>query len=427
MANLGDMNVGDIVKIKENGVDTNFIIVHKGLPSDMYDESCDGVWLFREQTLSSNAPYLLNARRVDADNLNDYENSDANIFLNENYINYIDEKIRAKIKKVKIPFKKGTGNSNLAVQSGKDGLPVQVFLLSYLEQGGATSSSLIDGTKLNYSHFHDAGVGVSNKYYFTRTPEINTTNFFLTGSNKNSGSHMPANGKYTSSSSYGEVYIDPAFILPYDITVDADGTLSTDTNSPPTITSDKTGNLGTLVDGFMCYYSVSDGDEADELTVTLTMNDNQVEQFAAAKGEQYTYTLSGIDWLKTPNGEHTFKISVTDSKDTTEEVIVFSRDCKSATVQYETPLESNDRISACSLKIEGEIPEDAVCKYEVTNNAKDALPAWEDCTERVKAGLGYIFTNKIAENGFAFNFRVSVSRGESDVGGYITKISGGFE
>ena len=42
---LGDMAVGSTVKIKVNGTAKNFIIVHKGKPSSIYDDSCDGTWV----------------------------------------------------------------------------------------------------------------------------------------------------------------------------------------------------------------------------------------------------------------------------------------------------------------------------------------------------------------------------------------------
>ncbi|WP_158591003.1 hypothetical protein [Acutalibacter sp. 1XD8-33] len=45
----------------------------------------------------------------------------------------------------------------------------------------------------------------------------------------------------------------------------------------------------------------------------------------------------------------------------------------------------------------------------------------------MKSGLNYVFENETAQNGFAFSFRVNVSRGESGQGGYITSIQGGFQ
>ena len=51
MATLGELNVGDKLKIKENGVVANYVIVHKGKPSDLYFVSCDCFLLLREKTL----------------------------------------------------------------------------------------------------------------------------------------------------------------------------------------------------------------------------------------------------------------------------------------------------------------------------------------------------------------------------------------
>ena len=68
-----------------------------------------------------------------------------------------------------------------------------------------------------------------------------------------------------------------------------------------------------------------------------------------------------------------------------------------------------------------------VMEVLVTNNAKDTTPVWEDATVDVKNGANHVFTNKTAANGFAFNFKLSVERGASDTGGYISNIGGAFE
>lgn len=46
---------------------------------------------------------------------------------------------------------------------------------------------------------------------------------------------------------------------------------------------------------------------------------------------------------------------------------------------------------------------------------------------RGKKGVNIVFENKTATNGAAFNFRVSVERGESGTGGYIEAVSGAFQ
>lgn len=419
MAYLGDKSVGDIVKINEDGVAVNYIIVHKGKPSDMYDDSCDGVYVLREKTHSKRGWHGTGS----SNSVNNYENSDIEAWLNGDFLNTIDEKIRVAIKTVKIPYRKGSGTSK-TVQSGASGLSCKVFLLSGYEIGFTQSDSEyfpIDGAKLSYFSDNNSRIGKDSTntavHWWLRSPYTgNATNVF----------HVHADGSFSRSHSYiSSVAARPAFVLPSSLLVGEDGTVST--NTLPTITSDKTGDLGTLTNGFSCVYSVDDSDESDSVSVTLDLDGAQIDTFTATKNQQETYTLSGDDWLKVTNGEHTFNIVASDSKDSVTNTITFTRNLTELTVTLSSPFSADDRISACALNVEGSIPADAVCKFEVTNNALDTEPVWEDCTKKSQAGFSYVFTNKTAENGFAFNFRVTISRGASGSGGYITSISGGFE
>ena len=129
MATLSDLNIGDKIQIKENGVKQNYIIVHKGKPSDLYDDSCDGVWLIREKTHSGRAWHGTG----NSTSANDYENSDIEAWLNGDFLNTIDEKIRTEIKTVKIPYRKGSGTS-MEVQSGTNGLSCKAFLPVYIKR-----------------------------------------------------------------------------------------------------------------------------------------------------------------------------------------------------------------------------------------------------------------------------------------------------
>lgn len=419
MAFLGDKAVGSVVKIAENGVATNYIVVHKGKPSSLYDNSCDGVWLLREKTHSKRGWHGTSS----SNSVNDYENSDIEAWLNGDFLNTIDEKIRAAIKTVKIPYQKGSGTSK-TVQSGASGLSCKAFLLSGYEVGFTQSDSEylpIDGAKLSYFSDNNSRIGKDSTNtavgWWLRSPRTNnaTSVFYVSagGSCNGSGSCSSA------------VAVRPAFVLPSSLLVGEDGTVST--NTLPTITSDKTGDLGTLDSGFSCVYSVDDADEGDSVSVTLDLDGTQLSTFTATKNQQETYTLGGDDWLKTTNGEHTFTISASDGMNTTTHAITFTRNLTELTVTLAQPFPADDVISACALNVEGSIPADAVCKYEVTNNALDTEPVWEDCTKKSQAGFSYVFTNKTAKNGFAFNFRVTISRGASGSGGYISSISGGFE
>ena len=90
-------------------------------------------------------------------------------------------------------------------------------------------------------------------------------------------------------------------------------------------------------------------------------------------------------------------------------------------------IDADDTITVMVLNILGSIPGDADLEVLVTNNALDDEPVWEDATADIKNGNNHIFTNKTATNGFAFNFKVTVSRGSSNTGGYITNIGGAFQ
>ena len=98
-----------------------------------------------------------------------------------------------------------------------------------------------------------------------------------------------------------------------------------------------------------------------------------------------------------------------------------------ASVTLAEPLTVEGDITVAVLQVTGSIPDDAKFKAEVTNNALDSSPVWQDATTEVKKGVNIVFENKTATNGAAFNFRVSVERGESGEGGYIEAVSGAFQ
>lgn len=414
MATLGDKNVGDIVKIKENGIAVNYIIVHKGKPSDLYDDSCDGVWLFREKTLEKRAWHGTSKYT----RANDYENSDIEAWLNGDFLNTIDEKIREVIKTVKIPFKKGLGKASTGVYSGANGLSCKAFLLSGYEVGFDKSYNQyfpVDGANLSYFSDRNSRIGKDSTDtavdWWLRSP--------MTG-NEESVFYVKSNGlQFNQGSDFSTIAVRPALILPSSLSLSL-------LNSAPTIVSDKSGDLGTIDSGFTCTYSVDDADAEDNVTVSLKMDDNEISSFSAVKQQNETYTLEGNDWLKITDGTHSFTINASDGFNTTTNEIVFTRDCKKTVFSLESPMTADDVISVCSLKIKGLIATDTILTCEVTNNANDTIPVWEDCTVKVKTEMVYAFKNQTAENGFAFNFKISAQRGASGAGGYITSIEGGF-
>ena len=168
---LSAKGIGSVVKIKVNGTLRNFIVVHQGKPSSIYDASCDGTWLLMED--------IYETRQWHSSNVNDYANSTIHSYLNSTFLNLIDANIRAQIKQAKIPYRPGSGTSQ-SVNSGANGLSAKIFLLSDREvgytQSNVNSYIVNDGAKLSY--FQD-GNGTTEKiaklngsatYWWLRSP-----------------------------------------------------------------------------------------------------------------------------------------------------------------------------------------------------------------------------------------------------------------
>lgn len=138
-----DLAVGSSVYLMENGTAAEYLVVHQGLPSSMYDASCDGCWLLRKDCYEK--------RQWNSSDSNSYKDSTIHSYLNSTFLNLFDADIKAQIKSIKIPYVNGTANS--AVASGANGLSAQIFLLSGYEVGFTQSLDSyfpIDGAKLDY-------------------------------------------------------------------------------------------------------------------------------------------------------------------------------------------------------------------------------------------------------------------------------------
>ena len=425
MANvlLSTKAVGSTVKLKVNGTAKEFIVVHQGKPSSLYDDSCNGTWLLMKDIYEN--------RVWQSGNINKYESSDIHTYLNNTFLNLFDSNIKDAIKQVKIPYRKngGSGGTN---QSGANGLSCKIFLLSGYEVGWTSSDNQYfpqDGAKLSY---FESGTGTSanNKRianlnasaagWWLRSPYTDGTGYvWLVNSNGNCGS---------GGASFSRGF-RPALVLPSTLLVSDDGTVST--NTPPTITSTSgtSGvNLGSKTAAFSFKYTPNDAD-GDKLTVTEKL-DGVVKKTRTnvTSGTQLTFECASTaaEFQKILNGSHTITIEASDGKETATFTATFTKAVHKATITLKTPLAVSGDITAAVMSVVGQIPAGAVYKVEATNNAKDTSPVWQDVTAEVKSGANIVFTNKTAANGAAFNFRITVERGTS-AGGYISGVSGAFQ
>ena len=411
MANvkLSTKAVGSIVKIKVNGAAKDFIIVHQGLPSSAYDASCNGVWVVMKD--------IYTTMKWDGSN-NDYLNSDMTAYLNGTFISLIDADIRNAIKQVKIPY---TNYSNNNVMSGSNGLSCKVFLLSGTEVGFSGVSYMnTEGAKLAYFDSASKRVaynGSNAAEWWLRSPYTN-------------GSYVVWRVKPDGSNDYWycnvAVGVRPAFVLPSTLVVSDDGTVST--NTAPAINASST-NLGKRNAPFNFAYTVTDAD-GDTLTVTEKLDGKTTAtRTGIASGTALIFGQGSTaeNFQRILNGSHTIQITANDGKESTSLNATFTKSVTSASVTLAEPLTVEGDITVAVLQVTGSIPDDAVFKAEVTNNANDPSPVWQDATVEVQKGVNIVFTNSVATNGAAFNFRVSVSRGASGTGGYIEAVSGAFQ
>ena len=401
---LGNKAVGSIIQLKENGKLVSFYVAKHN-----YENSLNGMG----RTLVVRKD-CYDTRAWHSSNVNAYASSAIDSWLNSTYKNLLDADIRGVIGTTKIKYTPGNGSTTVGT------LERAIFLLSVTELGKTASYANTEGTALDIaSSLQIAYMNGSAVTQWTRSPRTNVTS---------SAYYLNSSGDVSSGSCANTYGSRPAFTLPSTLSVSDDGTVSV--NTAPTITSSTANgaDLGTKTAGFNFQYTVSDAD-GDTVTVKEYLDNVLKRTYTATLGQVNTFqAVTTANWQKILNGSHTLKVVANDGKaDSTAYTVTFAKKVTKATVTLAAPLEADDDISVMVMNIVGSLPADVVMEVLVTNNAKDTTPVWEDATADVKNGANHVFTNKTAANGFAFNFKLSVERGASDTGGYISNIGGAFE
>lgn len=219
---LSSKAIGSTIKLKVNGSAKDFIVVHQGKPSSVYDDSCNGTWLLMKDIYEN--------RQWHSSNTNDYANSTIHSYLNSTFLNLFESNIKNAIKQVKLPYRKGSGTST-TVTSGSNGLSAKIFLLSATETSFNFSSYMPSGEGAELAYFKGCADNSSDSkrvaylngsaaVWWLRSPYCGYSGGALC---VNSNGDWFVNG---CSGSYG---IRPALILPSTLLVSDDGTVSTNT------------------------------------------------------------------------------------------------------------------------------------------------------------------------------------------------------
>lgn len=401
---LGNKSVGSIVKLKENGVLVDFYVAKHD-----YENGLNG----SGRTLVVRKD-CYDTRQWHTSNVNAYATSAIDTWLNSTYKNLLDADIRGVIGTTKIKYTPGNGNTTVGT------LERAIFLLSVTELGRSTSYANTEGTALSIaSSLQIAYLNGSAVVQWTRSPHTSSTNYAY---------YLNADGDVNNSYCGGTYGSRPAFTLPSTLSVSDDGSVSV--NTAPTISgSYATGtNLGTKTAGFNLTYTVADAD-GDTVTVKEYLDNVLQRTYTATLGATNTFQcVTAANFQTVLNGAHTLKVVANDGKaDSAAYTITFTKKVTKATITLASALPADDIIQVMVMTLTSSIPADANLKVLVTNNANDSSPVWEDATADIKSGVNHVFTNKTAANGFAFNFKLSVERGASDTGGYISNIGGAFE
>ena len=218
---LSSKAIGSTIKLKVNGSAKDFIVVHQGKPSSVYDDSCSGTWLLMKDIYEN--------RQWHSSDTNDYANSTIYSYLNSTFLAMLDSNIQKAIKQVKLPYRKGSGMST-TVTSGSNGLPAKIFLLSatemsfnfsYMPSGEGAELAYFKGCADNSSDSKRvAYLNGSAANWWLRSPYCRYFDVAL---------YVSSNGDWYGNVCSNSLGIRPALILPSTLLVSDDGTVSTNT------------------------------------------------------------------------------------------------------------------------------------------------------------------------------------------------------
>lgn len=218
---LSSKAIGSTIKLKVNGSAKDFIVVHQGKPSSVYDDSCSGTWLLMKDIYEN--------RQWHSSDTNDYANSTIHSYLNSTFLAMLDSNIQKAIKQVKLPYRKGSGTST-TVTSGSNGLPAKIFLLSatemsfnfsYMPSGEGAELAYFKGCADNSSDSKRvAYLNGSAAGWWLRSPSCSGSSVALC---------VGSGGGWGYGYCSDSLGIRPALILPSTLLVSDDGTVSTNT------------------------------------------------------------------------------------------------------------------------------------------------------------------------------------------------------
>ena len=151
---IGQMEIGSIVKLNENGVPADYVIISQGAPRESSEYDADGTWLMRVET-KNDVPYFTS----DPGARPSYSGSNMDSWLSGQMYNQYDSDVKNKILNAKIPIDNLNGIDPVSINrrvflvrdAGEIKLPTTI--IGIIGSGGFATRSFVNvggSSPINY-------------------------------------------------------------------------------------------------------------------------------------------------------------------------------------------------------------------------------------------------------------------------------------
>lgn len=199
-------------------------------------------------------------------------------------------------------------------------------------------------------------------------------------------------------------------------------------NNRAPVISGSDGDLGSFSSAAPTHeYVVTDAD-GHQVDVVESLDGVAIKSYTATLGQTNTLSLTGDQWLKLTNGQHTLTIKATDAKDASVvRTLTFTKAVTSVEFVQTVAMTADAMPTKALVNIQGNFPAGCTLQVWICNNGNDASPTWEDITTKALNSQKHFFTNttKTASD-WGVKVKVKLLRGSATETCYIQSIGGNF-
>ena len=194
------------------------------------------------------------------------------------------------------------------------------------------------------------------------------------------------------------------------------------------VISGSDGDLGSFSSASPTHeYVVTDAD-GHQVDVVESLDGVAIKSYTVTLGQTNTLSLTGDQWLKLTNGQHTLTIKATDAKDASVvRTLTFTKAVTSVEFVQTVAMTADAMPTKALVNIQGNFPAGCTLQVWICNNGNDASPTWEDITTKALNSQKHFFTNttKTASD-WGVKVKVKLLRGSATETCYIQSIGGNF-